>query len=326
MRKNKFTENIINYKKEHKNLNLIVYIQSYGENIIEELLTSSESETFHSLIEFTKQIEVIVKYHAPNIISTQNTIAIEPLTPYNIKNLTHADRKSLLIRIEKTRKTITENGLKYDKIANNSTITKFLSLHAVINFQTKPTENMNKYVDIITKFTPRNERISEEQIQILKELIPELFSKERNCQLKKNVTGNILIQLCKRKQQSILKYDPDSLKTIDRTLQFAQNYDQISNNQQKTESIKRENSEEEIKINLDPRERFQEDLEQIRLEIKNEINHVIQRMDEIEDENISIRTDVSGIKRDFYKANSPTSNSDNSSSDDEDSRKKRKRR
>ena len=87
-------------KLKHKNMNIIIYIQSYAEDSIEELLVKNESDTFYHLIEFTKQIEVISNFHANKITSTQHTITIEPICPYNIKSLVHTEKIMLIKRIE----------------------------------------------------------------------------------------------------------------------------------------------------------------------------------------------------------------------------------
>ena len=68
----------------------------------------------------------------------------------------------------------------------------------------------NRYVSIHNEY--RNGRITEDHIQSLQDVMPDIFSKEKKCQIKKELIGNVLISLCKRKQQVVLKYDPDSLE------------------------------------------------------------------------------------------------------------------
>ena len=77
-------------------MNLIIYVHSYAEHIIEELSTNSESETFANLIDLSKQIEVIIKFHANDTASTQHTITVEPICPYNIKHYSHNERLNLI--------------------------------------------------------------------------------------------------------------------------------------------------------------------------------------------------------------------------------------
>ena len=86
----------------------------------------------------------------------------------------------LIKRIERTRKIINDNGLKFEKVINTSTITKFLSLHSYINFQPYPTESMENYLSVITKYNSRNERVTDEQLQSLIDIMPDIFSRERN--------------------------------------------------------------------------------------------------------------------------------------------------
>ena len=324
VRKEKLNNTVIDYKNKNDNLNVIIYIQSYAEDIIEELLNNTESNTFQNLIEFTKQIEVIIKFHAINITSTQHTIAIEPLIPFNIKSLNHQDRVKIIKRIERTRKIINENGLKFDKVINTSTITKFLSLHSYINFQPNPTESMENYVSILTN-SYRSERVTDETIQSLKDVIPDIFSKERSYQIKKTLIGNVLIALCKRKQQVILKHDPESLKITNKSKIFALSYDQLKENKFETESkVKREDSTD-LNINIKQEERFQEDLDQMRIELKNDIYNINERISEIESDNISIKAEQSSIRRDYPTTHSASSQSDDSSSDREGRRRKRKK-
>ena len=79
-------------------------------------------------------------------------------------------------------------------------------MYSSINFQPYPTESMEKYVSVITKYNSRNERVTDEQLQSLRDIMPDIFSRERNCQIKKSLIGNVLIALCKRKQQVLNKY------------------------------------------------------------------------------------------------------------------------
>lgn len=187
------------YQQSNQNLNFIALIESFPQQILNELYNNKNniSPTLDKLILLTNKIKNILMAFANSEIEIENTVIVLPILHYNIVNKEYKQIRANMKNVELSIKFILkQKGIKYGE--NQRTI-KFLCLQSIISIinPSKPFPKENELHEAIKQF---HTNIDSNAIKIYKECIAYLY--DNNC-IKAHFLGLTIINLCRKRQQTL---------------------------------------------------------------------------------------------------------------------------